>query len=115
MKAASSRFLSAALWPFTIWSSLRHLEEHPADDYVERTSPIVATAVALWLCAGALIVALWLGVGRVQVFGDGADAVAARIAPTWTGAASEALWVVTPLVYAIGAWLFVARDEAFPR
>ncbi|MEQ1619571.1 MAG: hypothetical protein ABL883_14650 [Terricaulis sp.] len=115
MKAAPLRFLRAAFWPLAIWSSLTHLEEHPADDYVERTSPIVATAVAFWLCAAALAVAIWLGLGRVQVFGDGDSDVSARVVPAWTGAASEALWVVTPLLYAIGFWLFTARDEAYPR
>lgn len=115
MQAASSRFLRAAFWPLMIWSSLTHLEEHPADDYVERTSPIVATAIAFWLCACGLAASIWLGLGRVQVFGDGAETVAARIVPSWTSAASEALWFVTPLLYAIGFWLFASRDEAFPR
>ena len=56
MAAAPVRFLNAAAWPLTIWTSLSHLDDHPADDYVERTSPIVATAVAFWLCFIALIV-----------------------------------------------------------
>ena len=56
MAAAPVRFINAAAWPLTIWTSLSHFDDHPADDYVERTSPIVATAVAFWLCFVALIV-----------------------------------------------------------
>jgi hypothetical protein len=56
MAAAPLRFIGAVAWPLTIWTSLTKLENHPADDYVERTSPIVATAVAFWLCFIALIV-----------------------------------------------------------
>jgi hypothetical protein len=48
MAAATLRFLSAAAWPLTIWISVTHFEEQTADDFVERTSPIVATAVAIW-------------------------------------------------------------------
>lgn len=33
MAAAPVRFINAAAWPLTIWTSLTHLDDHPADDY----------------------------------------------------------------------------------
>lgn len=115
MRTAPVRFLNAALWPLAIWSSLTHLEEHPADDYVERTSPIVATAIAFWLCVVALALVSWIAIGRVQIFGEGADMVSTRMVPQWTQPALQALWFFTPALYVVGFWLFTARDEAFPR
>ncbi len=115
MRAAPIRFLNAALWPATIWSSLTHLEEHPADDYVERTSPIVATAIAFWIAAAALVGVLWLAAGRMVTFGDGLESWAARVAPTWTGTIEGVLWFFVPTLYLVGLWLFSAREGAFPR
>jgi hypothetical protein len=113
MAAAPVRFLSAAAWPLTIWSSLTHLEEHSADDYVERTSPIVATAVAFWVCAAALVFIAYVS-GSFSVLDDGGgDAV--TMAPRWAGAASGVLWFFLPVIYLVGLWLFTSRDEAFPH
>ncbi|ANP47072.1 hypothetical protein [Candidatus Viadribacter manganicus] len=114
MAAAPVRFLNAAAWPLTIWTSLSHLEEHPADDYVERTSPIVATAVAFWICFVALILLANPAVIAVGgSFDDGSSLVTfVRRTP---GAIVGVLWLVTPLLYVAGWWMFTARDEAFPR
>jgi hypothetical protein len=115
MRAAPLRFLNAALWPLTIWLSLTHLEEHPADDYVERTSPIVATAVAFWVCLAALVVFANPHVMTIggSLIDEGEDMVTfVRRAP---GAVVDVLWFFAPALYVIGFWLFTARDEAFPR
>ena len=109
--AAPIRFLSAAVWPLTIWPSLTQLEDHSTDDYVERTSPIVATAVAFWICAVALALVAYVGAG-LNVLGDGADI--ATVLPRWAGAASGVLWFFLPMIYIVGLWLFASRDEAFP-
>jgi hypothetical protein len=114
MAAAPVRFLSAALWPLTIWSSLTHFEEHSADDYVERTSPIVATAIAFWVCAAALVFVTYIS-GGLNVLNDGSEGDAFAMAPRWAGALSGVLWFFLPVIYFIGFWLFTARDEAFPR
>ncbi|HYD88859.1 MAG TPA: hypothetical protein VEA80_15400 [Vitreimonas sp.] len=111
MHAAPLRFLNAAAWPLTIWPSLTRLEDHAADDYVERTSPIVATAIAFWACVAALLLVAYLG-GAVSVFGE-ADSVA--VVPRWAGDVSGVLWFFLPVIYVIGLWLYTARDEAFPR
>ena len=114
MRAAPLRFLSAALWPLTIWSSLTHLEEHPADDYVERTSPIVASAIAFWICLIALLVLanpVTTSIGGIVEDGGEAIAVVRRSAGSIVGV----LQVFTPVIYAFGFWLFTARDEAYPR
>lgn len=115
MKIAPLRFLSALLWPLTIWSSLTHFDEHSADDYVERTSPIVATAIAFWVCAGALVALSWIATGRALTLSSGSETWAARTTPAWTGTIVDVLWLFVPVVYAIGFWLFTARDEAFRR
>lgn len=113
MRAAPVRFLNAALWPLSIWTSLTHFGEHPADDYVERTSPIVATALAFWLCVAALVVFATPSVHTLVANIGGEDAVA--VVRRTPGAVVDVLWFFTPLLYLIGLWLFTARDEAFPR
>jgi hypothetical protein len=112
MRAAPVRFLGAALWPLTIWASLSHLEEHPADDYVERTSPIVATAIGFWLAFGGLVAMSLFGSRVVEIVSDG------DVARFWTRGpevAIEVLWYIVPVLYVIGLWLFAIRDERYPR
>lgn len=109
------RFLNALLWPVAIWGSLTHLEEHPADDYVERTSPIVAVAVGFWIG-----VAAWIGLqlsrnGRLFSISAGGEDHAMRVTNIGFSSLSDVLLFFLPLVYVIGFWLFTARDERFPR
>lgn len=114
MRATPVRFLSAAAWPLTIWSSFSHFEDHATDDYVERTSPIVATAVAFWICAAVLAGVVLVSGGFNVIAGDG-DGGMALVAPRWAGSVAGVLWFFLPVIYAIGFWLYTARDEAFPR
>lgn len=94
MQIAPIRFANAVLWPVAIWFSLNHLDEHPADDYVERTSPIAAFAIGFWVIVAALA-GLWFVNGSRRMF--------------------EVLMFFLPVVYVIGFWMFTARDEKFPR
>lgn len=114
MAAAPLRFLNAAAWPLTIWPSLMQLEKHPADDYVERTSPIVATAIAFWIGVAALVVVAYLGGGLNVLPGDDGGATY-TVAPRWVEGVSSMVWFFLPLIYVIGLWLFTAREEAYPR
>jgi hypothetical protein len=114
MPATLYRFLSAAAWPLTIWTSLSHLEDHPADDYVERTSPIVATAIAFWVCLIALVVVATPAVQAVGGSVDGGEVLMGYVRRV-PGPILGVLWVFTPVIYMIGFWLYTARDEAFPR
>jgi len=113
MQAAAVRFANAALWPLTIWTSLTHLEEHSADDYVERTSPIVATAVGFWVCLIAWIIFANPAVVSIGGSADG-QGVSELVRSVPTGVI-EVLMFFTPVIYLIGLWLFTSRDEAFPR
>jgi hypothetical protein len=114
MAAAPLRFLNAAAWPLTIWTSLSHLGEHPADDYVERTSPIVATAVAFWVCFVALIMLANPAVMAVGGLADDGSELVTFVRRT-PGAIVDVLWLMTPVLYVVGFWMFTSRDEAFPR
>ena len=114
MAAAPVRFLNAAAWPLTIWTSLSRLDDHPADDYVERTSPIVATAIAFWLCFIALIVLANPAVIAVGGLADDGSELVTFVRRT-PGAIVGVLWLATPVLYAVGFWMFTSRDEAFPR
>ncbi len=113
MPAAPVRFFNAAMWPLSIWTSLTHLDDHPADDYVERTSPIVATAIAFWLCVAALVVFATPSVQMVSGLAEG-ETVSAAInrVPSVIG---DVLWFFLPAIYVVGFWLYTSRDEAFPR
>lgn len=114
MRAAPLRFLNAALWPLTIWASLTRLDDHPADDYVERTSPIVAAAVAFWLCVVALIVLLTPAATTMGAV-VGADEFVATYVRRAPEAATNVAVFFAPVLYVIGLWLFSTRDEAYPR
>ena len=111
MAATPLRLLNAVFWPVTIWTSLSHFDDHPADDYVERTSPIVATAVAFWICvAAAFALQLW-SAGVIVVGEDGGEIM--RRFRTYD--MTNVLWFFTPVIYLIGFWLYSTRDEAYPR
>lgn len=114
MVAAPIRFVSAAAWPLTIWTSLTHFDDHAADDFVERTSPIVATGIAFWVCAVALSVVATPVITAVGGSIEGGETLMAYVRSV-PGPIVGVLWFFTPLLYLIGLWLFAARDEAFPR
>lgn len=115
MRNTSLRFANAALWPLTIWTSLTHLEDHPADDYVERTSPNVGTAIAFWI--GVLgAVAVWFASrGAVRGIDVDGDVSGVRVFNSGFDGLFGMLLVFLPVVYVIGFWLFATRDEAYPR
>lgn len=115
MQAAPARFLGAVLWPLTIWPSLLRFEEHGADDYVERTFPIVATAIGFWACVGLLISMLVQGGVANVSLGDGGSDIAARYVPRWAGGVSGVLWFFLPALYIIGLWLFAKREDLYQR
>ena len=109
MNAAPLRLLIAAAWPLTIWTSFTHFDEHPADDYVERTFPILATSVAFWVCvAGLIAVAL---TSHVSIVGD--DGTIVR--HTRQSNVDDVLIVFLPVIYVVGLWLFSARADRFER
>src|SRR5262249_11114023 len=114
MQAAPIRFLNAALWPVSVWTSFAHLDEHPADDYVERTSPIVATAIGFWVCAAAYAALWWLnrdgGLATVQT-DSGVQVV--RLFDTHRQDAESVLALFLPFIYVVGLWMFTARAEKF--
>lgn len=114
MQATPMRYLNAALWPLTVWPSLLRFEDHAADDYVERTFPIVATAVAFWVCIGLLVFTLMQG-GMLNVSLANELGVASRYTPGWVSSVSGVLWFFLPAIYVIGLWLYAARSEHYSR
>ncbi|HRK64925.1 MAG TPA: hypothetical protein PLN53_11055 [Terricaulis sp.] len=114
MASTPMRFLGAAAWPLTIWTSLTNFGDHPADDYVERTFPIVATAIAFWICVAGLIYLNTSGAGGVAIGMDDGEA-AVRLSRRGAGVFTSVLMVFAPLLYITGFWLFNAREERFPR
>lgn len=110
MQAASVRLRNAALWPLTVWTSLTHLEEHAADDYVERTTPIIATAVGFWVCLGALIILGNPPLLHSTLGIDGAEPVTVFFRRIPTEAIST-LGFFVPALYAIGFWLYSTRED----
>lgn len=113
MSASPMRVLNIALWPLTVWPSLFNFEKHPADNYVERTFPLIATAIGFWVCVALLTMTLTQG-GFTAFAGDAGDSIAARVTPGWADGVSGVLWFFLPALYIIGLWLYAAREEAFP-
>lgn len=115
MQANPARLIATALWPLAVWPSVLNLEKHPADNYAERTFPLIATAIAFWVCVGLLAYVLMQSGPIVSIDdGDGVRS-AVRLVPRWIDGVSGVLWFFLPALYVIGLWLYVARDEAFPR
>lgn len=92
MQGVQSRLMNTAIWPVSVWTSFAHFGEHSADDYVERTAPIGAAAIAFWIVVGAAA-ALWFANGPATMF--------------------YVLLFFLPVIYAIGLALFAAREEKF--
>lgn len=111
MNASPLRFFNAAAWPLTVWTSLFRFNDHPADDYVERTFPIVASAVAFWIGVVALVVFAQPVV--THIVAGAADEQVAGVIRHPPGAIVGVLWLFVPVIYLIGFWLFSAREEAF--
>jgi hypothetical protein len=114
MQASPMRLLNIVLWPLTIWPSVFNLEKHPADNYAERTFPLIATAIGFWICVALLMMTLTQG-SLAAFTGDGGDTVSARLSPGWAEDVSVVLWFFLPSLYIIGVWLFAKREEAFPQ
>jgi hypothetical protein len=87
-----ARWIGSALWPFSVWTSFAHFGEHAADDYVERTAPIVAVAIAFWIIVGAII-ALLLSAAH----------------PSWL----RVLLFFLPVTYLIGFSIYSSREDKF--
>lgn len=87
------RWVRTALWPVSVWPSLKDIDNHPADSYVERTSPIVAAAIGFWLVIAVLGI-LWVSDGPRSVF--------------------QVFLFFLPVLYVVGAFLFLNREENFP-
>lgn len=94
MQGNARRWLLTALWPLSVWPSLKNVDDHPADSYVERTSPIVAAAIGFWLII-IVIGILWFANGPSGVF--------------------QVFLFFLPAIYVIGIFLYANREENFPR
>ncbi len=94
MVKSNHHFWRFALWPISVWISVRDFQKHAADDYVERTSPIMATAVAFWLGV-AMLAMVWVTNGLLLDF-------------------QLLLWFL-PLIYVIGLALYINREHEFEK
>lgn len=115
MQKAPNKLLQSIFWPISVWPSFTHVEEHPADDYVERTTPIIGTAIGFWACAGALI-AMWLINLPVMtsVEAEGAT-LGARVNSLGGDTARQVLLFFLPLLYVAGFWMFAQREDDYPN
>jgi hypothetical protein len=116
MRSAPHRFILAVLWPISVWGSFGHFDKHGADDYVARTSPIIAFAIGFWVCFAGYVA---LTFGRLQqrmalVSFEDIEFAMPFFDQGWQTLAN-ALMFFLPLLYIIGLWMFTAREERFPE
>lgn len=52
----ATKLFQSIFWFISCLPSFQHIPKHTADDYVGRTSPLLATTAAFWIAAIALIV-----------------------------------------------------------
>ena len=114
MSTTPSKLVQSVFWPISVWPSFTHVEEHPADDYVEQTTPILGTAVGFWACMIGLI-AIWvlnlpiltnLEIEGVQMI--------ARMTHS-AGAVEQVLVLFLLVLYATGFWMFYNREGKYPN
>ena len=115
MRSDITSFLNAAFWPITVWPSLARVEEHAADDFAGRSAPIVAFAIAFWACViGLVVLYLSLQSRMMTVTSEGIDVHLLLSHQGWRTAFGVVL-LFTPLIYAIGFWLFTMREVRYPK
>lgn len=115
MQKAPNKLLQSIFWPIAVWPSFTHVEEHPADDYVEQTTPIIGTAIGFWACAGALI-AMWLmGMPVLTNFQADGATLDARTTPQGGETARQVLLFFLPVLYIAGFWMFARREDEYPN
>lgn len=103
MKNPPNKLLQSIFWPISCLPSFGHIPKHSDDDYVGRTSPLLGTAFAFWICAAAVL-ALWLiSNGTIDI----------RWRGTETGLGVLTLFLV--VLYIAGFWLFANREDDYPN
>ena len=112
----TNRLIQSIFWPVSVWPSFSHMEQHAADDYVERTTPILSTALGFWICAGGVF-AIWLADQTgILVSGDvGGAHQSGRVFPHGWDTAFGMLSVFLVLLYVIGFWMFASREDDYPN
>ena len=116
MAREPNKLLQSIFWPVSVWPSFQHMKHHAADDYVERTTPILGTAAGFWLCAVALAVLYLITYAGVPTRLD-VDGVSQAARVTWRGGeqAVGVLLFFLPILYAVGFWMFFSREEDYPN
>ena len=112
----TNRLIQAIFWPISVWPSFTHMEEHPADDYVERTTPILSTALGFWICAGAVF-AIWLADQTgilVRIEAAGVSSTGYAFPRTWDSAFGV-LSMFLLVLYVTGFWMFASREDDYPN
>ena len=100
-----NKWIQAIFWPISVLPSFQHIPKHSADDYVGRTSPILGTAFAFWICALGAIV-LWLmtsGIFLADLLWRGADT------------AFSVVLLFVGVLYIAGFWMFANREDDYPN
>ena len=105
MQSPFSKWFQTIFWPISCLPSFGHIPKHSADDYVGRTSPLLATAFAFWICAIVVVVLLLITNGIA--LGD----LNWRGAPTILGVLELFLLVI----YASGFYMFANREDDYPN
>ena len=106
-------FLQSVFWPIAVWPSFGRIAEHSNDDYVERTTPIIGTAIGFWACVAGLLLAQLATTSRaIQV-----DGIVFNSLRSWAGADTifAVLFFFLPLLYVAGFWMFGEREQKYPN
>jgi hypothetical protein len=105
MAQPTNKWFQSVFWPISCLPSFQHIPKHAADDYVGRTSPLLGTAFAFWICAAGAI-ALYLITHNILI-GDLA----------WRGddTAFSVVSLILLVLYLVGFWLFANREEDYPN
>lgn len=98
-----NKWIQAIFWPLSVLPSFQHIPKHSADDYVGRTSPLLATALAFWIVAIATIIMALILNGVLDWNVSGID--------EGFGVAV----VFTIVIYIAGFWMFASREDVYPN
>ena len=99
-----NKWIQSIFWPISCLPTLSHYKDHTTGDYVGRSSPLLGTCVAFWLCLVAVIGLYLVNSGMVKGFEWRHADVALGV--------FEAFLAV---IYIAGFYQFFSREEEYPN
>ena len=99
-----NKWIQSIFWFISVLPSFQHIPNHSADDYVGRTSPLLATTFGFWIALAATLVLMLISNGTLAQFSWRGIGTALTVGEVFVG-----------VLYVAGFWQFFSREEVYPN